>query len=120
MTKTSLRVLAILQVILALKIVWVERTQHAMFEHIGSLDAEQMMAQLKRIYEISRVVSWSVMALSMVALVMYAIGSKKKLAISAAAAYALHVTIAVVSMLTDTKGAPPSWLAVAWWASGAV
>jgi hypothetical protein len=58
MSKTSIRGLAIAQAILAIKIVWVERTQRATLEHIGELSSERLMAQLKRVYEISRVVSW--------------------------------------------------------------
>jgi hypothetical protein len=122
MIKTSIRALAIVQTVLAIKIVWVERTQHAMFERIGDLSTEQLMAQLKRVYEISRVVSWSVMALSMIALVMYALVAKKKkkLAYAAVGAFGLHVAVALVSMFVDPKGEPPKWLEVAWWASGAL
>lgn len=120
MTKASIRGLAIVQVILAIKIVWVERTQNATFARIGDLSSEQLMAQLKRVYELSRAISWSVMGLSMIALVMIAIGSKKKLAYAAAGAFALHVAVALVSMFVDPKGEPPKWLELAWWASGAL
>jgi hypothetical protein len=120
MTKASIRALAIVQAILAIKIVWVERTQRATLDHMGELPTEQLTAQLKRVYEVSRVVSWSVMALSMVALVMYVIGSRKKLAFAAAGTFGLHVAISLVAMFAQPKGEPPRWLEIAWWTSGAL
>src|SRR5438445_13702619 len=95
MTKAPIRGLAIVQAILAIKFVWVAQAQRSAFEHMGELTSDQLLATFKRIYDVSRVVSWSVMALSMVALVMYALGSKRRLALAGAVVFGLHVAMAV-------------------------
>ncbi|MGZ3420745.1 MAG: hypothetical protein ACXVEE_22910 [Polyangiales bacterium] len=120
MSKAPIRGLAIVQAILAIKIVWVERAQHAAFERIGELTTEQWMASFKKIYDVSRVVSWSVMALSMAALVMVSVGSKRKLATAGAVVFGLHVAMAVGLAFVNTKSEPSAWLQFAWWGSGAL